>query len=70
MKTIYFDNAATTPLHNEVIDAITNSLKNNFGNPSSSHSFGRSSKTVIESCRKKIVQLLNANDTLDLQQLI
>lgn len=61
MKTIYFDNAATTPLHNEVIDAITNSLKNNFGNPSSSHSFGRSSKTVIESCRKKIAQLLNAD---------
>lgn len=61
MKTIYFDNAATTPLHKEVIDAITNSLKNNFGNPSSSHSFGRSSKTVIESCRKKIAQLLNAD---------
>ena len=48
MKTaIYFDNAATTPIRDEVIEVMTDVLKNNFGNASSSHSFGRSSKSLI-----------------------
>ncbi|PTL98669.1 MAG: cysteine desulfurase, partial [Bacteroidetes bacterium] len=52
MKTaIYFDNAATTPIRNEVIEVMTDVLKNNFGNASSSHSFGRSSKSLIEKYR-------------------
>jgi cysteine desulfurase len=54
MSPIYFDNAATTPIRNEVIDVMTSVLKNNFGNASSSHSFGRSSKTLIEQYRKDI----------------
>jgi len=53
-KTVYFDNAATTRLRDEVVDAMSEVLKNNFGNPSSSHSYGRSSKSVIEQCRKDI----------------
>jgi cysteine desulfurase len=61
MNTIYLDNAATTSIAPEVIEAMTDSLKNNYGNPSSSHSIGRSSKTVIETCRKKIALLLNAD---------
>jgi cysteine desulfurase len=54
MSPIYFDNAATTPIRNEVIEVMTSVLKNNFGNASSSHSFGRSSKTLIEKHRKDI----------------
>lgn len=52
--TIYFDNAATTPIRNEVIEVMSDVLKNNFGNASSSHSFGRSSKSLIENYRKNI----------------
>jgi cysteine desulfurase len=54
MSPIYFDNAATTPIRNEVIDVMTSVLKNNYGNASSSHSFGRSSKSLIEQYRKDI----------------
>ncbi|MFT5216381.1 MAG: cysteine desulfurase [Glaciecola sp.] len=54
MSPIYFDNAATTPIRNEVIDVMTSVLKNNYGNASSSHSFGRSSKSLIEKHRKDI----------------
>lgn len=61
MQNVYFDNAATTPMRNEVIEAITEVMKNNYGNPSSPHSFGRSSKVLIEKCRKTISSLLNAS---------
>jgi cysteine desulfurase len=55
MKTpIYFDNAATTPIRSEVIDVMTDAMRNNYGNASSSHSFGRSSKSLIEKYRKDI----------------
>ena len=48
MRQVYFDNAATTQIRSEVIDAMTICLKNNYGNASSTHSFGRSSKSLIE----------------------
>ena len=54
MTTVYFDNAATTQLRNEVIDCMTECMQNNFGNPSSTHSYGRQSKSIIETCRKSI----------------
>lgn len=54
MNSVYFDNAATTPISAEVIDVISEIMKNNFGNPSSSHSFGRSSKVLLEKSRKTI----------------
>ncbi len=60
MKKVYLDNAATTPIHPEVISAMMHVLQNNFGNPSSTHSFGRSAKTLVESARKSIAKLLNA----------
>lgn len=56
MKKIYLDNAATTPLREEVATIMTSVLLENFGNPSSSHSFGRSAKTLIESSRKNIAK--------------
>ncbi|MEZ4797320.1 MAG: cysteine desulfurase family protein [Flavobacteriaceae bacterium] len=54
MNPVYFDNAATTPIRPEVIEVMTSVMKNNYGNASSSHSFGRSSKSLIENYRKEI----------------
>ena len=56
----YLDNAATTPMAPEVIEVMTNVMKNNFGNPSSQHSFGRESKAIIEHARRSIAQLIHA----------
>ena len=61
MNSVYFDNAATTPIRAEVIDVISEIMKNNFGNPSSSHSFGRSSKVLLEKSRKTIASYLNVS---------
>ena len=43
---VYFDNAATTKVRDEVVDEISDVLKNCFGNPSSTHSYGRTAKSV------------------------
>jgi cysteine desulfurase len=59
MKQVYLDNAATTALRPEVIEQITNVLKDNYGNASSTHSFGRSSKALLEQCRKNIASYFN-----------
>jgi len=56
---VYFDNAATTRIRDEVIDDISNVLKDCYGNPSSTHSFGRSAKSYIEISRKSIAKVLN-----------
>lgn len=56
----YLDNAATTPMAPEVIEVMTQVMKNNFGNPSSQHSFGRESKAIIEHARRSIAQLIHA----------
>ncbi|PCI92931.1 MAG: cysteine desulfurase [Flavobacteriales bacterium] len=57
---VYLDNAATTPMDKEVIEAIIPIMENNFGNPSSIHSFGRSSRAIIEKSRKKVAGYINA----------
>ena len=59
MKQVYFDNAATTQVREEVVVRMTDVLRNTFGNASSSHSFGRSSKTLVELARKNIAKHLN-----------
>jgi cysteine desulfurase len=56
MKKIYLDNAATTPIRQEVVQEITKIMIEDFGNPSSSHSFGRSAKSLIELSRKSIAK--------------
>jgi len=61
MKPVYFDNAATTALRDEVVDVMAHVLKDNFGNASSSHSFGRSSKSLIEKSRKSVARVLNVS---------
>ena len=56
---IYFDNAATTQIRDEVIVSMVEVMKTNFGNASSSHSFGRSSKSLIEKSRKAVASYFN-----------
>ena len=59
----YFDNAATTRVRDEVADKIVDVLKNNYGNPSSTHSYGRPSKSLIEVSRKEIATHLNVSSS-------
>lgn len=59
MKKVYFDSAATTELRSEVIHCISEVLKTEYGNPSSTHSYGRSSKSLLETARKEIASYLN-----------
>lgn len=61
MNKIYLDNAATTPLSEEVIAAMVDVLKNNFGNPSSTHSFGQEAKISIENVRRDIAYHLKVS---------
>lgn len=60
---VYLDNAATTPIAKEVITEITPYLTDHFGNPSSTHSFGRKTKNAIEITRKKVADLINAENS-------
>ncbi len=61
MEKIYLDNAATTALLPEVIAEMVSVLQNDYGNPSSSHSFGRSAKSKLEMARKSIAQYFNVS---------
>jgi len=57
---VYLDNAATTPMAIEVIEAMTEIMSTTFGNPSSTHSFGRDAKSLIENARRTIGKYINA----------
>ncbi|MGV8945716.1 MAG: cysteine desulfurase family protein [Lutibacter sp.] len=61
MKTIYLDNAATTPILPEVIDAIFTTMTTVYGNPSSIHHVGRKAKSIVETSRKNIAKHFNAS---------
>lgn len=61
MKRIYLDNAATTPMDKEVLDAMMPFMTDEFGNPSSTHGFGRKTKAGIETARKQVASFLNAS---------
>jgi cysteine desulfurase len=58
---IYMDNAATTPLSPEVLEAMMPYLTNQFGNPSSIYSYGRECRMAIENARKSVAQLLHVH---------
>lgn len=58
---VYFDNAATTPLAPEVYDVMIPLLRDEFGNPSSTHQFGRKTKSAVEMARKTIAKRLNCS---------
>jgi cysteine desulfurase len=59
MRKVYLDNAATTQIRQEVIEKMQEALAGSYGNPSSVHSYGRTSKTAIEKARKTIAKTLN-----------
>lgn len=61
MKNVYFDNAATTQIRDEVTQCISDVLKNEYGNPSSTHAIGRSSKSLLENCRREIADHFNVS---------
>src|SRR5690554_2358872 len=61
MKKVYFDSAATTQMRKEVIDVMTQVMQTEYGNPSSTHAFGRAAKSLIENTRKSIASILKVN---------
>ncbi|HZJ35839.1 MAG TPA: aminotransferase class V-fold PLP-dependent enzyme, partial [Gillisia sp.] len=61
MKKVYLDNAATTQMRGEVIEKMTQVMKEFYGNPSSIHSYGRSSKSLVENARKTVAGFLNVS---------
>lgn len=60
MKKVYLDNASTTAIRPEVIQEMTKVLTEDYGNPSSTHSLGRTAKNILELSRKSIAKNLNA----------
>jgi cysteine desulfurase len=60
-KITYLDNAATTAIDPEVLAAMLPYLSTHYGNPSSSYSIGRQSKSIIEACRKQVAELLGVS---------
>lgn len=61
MSSLYFDNSATTRIKREVLETMLPYLSNEYGNPSSMYTLGRSAKRVIESARTDVASLINAN---------
>lgn len=60
MRKVYFDNGATTPLDEKVLEAMLPFYKELYGNPSSLHSFGREVKKALEEAREKVAAAINA----------
>lgn len=60
MQHVYLDNAATTPLHPEVIKALSTAM-NQYGNPSSLHELGASAEQLVQHARKEVAGMLGVN---------
>ena len=58
---VYLDNAATTRLDDKVFDTMVPFMKEEYGNPSSIHAFGRKTRSAIEGARKTVAKLLNVS---------
>lgn len=63
MTPIYLDNAATTCVREDVANKMAEILKSTYGNPSSTHSVGRYSKSILEQCRKRIASHFNVKSS-------
>ena len=61
MKKVYLDNASTTAIHPLVIEEMTQVMSNDYGNPSSTHSYGRNAKSILELSRKSIAKYFNVS---------
>lgn len=62
MRRIYVDYAATTPMHEDVIDVMKAAMEDYFGNPSSIHHFGRESRKRLDEARDTMAKSIGAND--------
>ena len=63
---VYLDYNATTPIHTKVIQSISESLKDHWGNPSSTHQLGKDAKTAILQARTKIANAIGCKQELDI----
>ena len=61
MKRVYLDYNSSSPLYPEVIEAMLPYFKEQFGNPSNLHSYGRETREAIENARVQVAELLNAS---------
>lgn len=61
MKAIYLDHAATTPMHPEVIAAMTEAMSEVYGNASSIHQAGRASRKVLDEARMTLAKSIGAH---------
>lgn len=57
---VYLDNAATTPMDPAVVDEMIPYMREQFGNPSSTHSFGRKSRSAVDLARKRVADHIGA----------
>lgn len=62
MDKIYLDSSATTPVYPEAVQAMVRCMNTDFGNPSSSHSFGRNAKKLLRHARSQVADLLSADE--------
>lgn len=60
---VYFDNAATTPMDPQVIDAMAEAMQHIYGNASAIHAQGRKARAAVELARKQIADILNCNSS-------
>lgn len=60
---VYFDNNATTQVAPEVLEAMLPVLRDFYGNPSSTHTFGRATRQIVEKSREQVASLVGANRT-------
>ena len=60
IKTVYLDNSATTPICDEALEVYCKTSKEQYGNPSSLHSFGFEAEKVLNSARERILSSLSA----------
>src|SRR5690625_4620767 len=61
MKKVYLDSAATTQMRKEVVAEMTDVMQKIYGNPSSTHGFGRTAKSLVEKARKNIAGLFGVS---------
>ncbi len=61
MRKVYLDHSATTPIDERVLEAMLPYLKDNYGNPNSIHTWGRTTRKAIEEAREKVAELINAD---------